>query len=45
MRRVRVLKVVLVLVGMLFTAAVYPLITSVRSGLASEQGGFPADGA
>jgi len=32
MRRERALKVVLVLVGMLFTAAVYPLITSVRSG-------------
>jgi uncharacterized membrane protein YhdT len=32
MWRQRALKVVLVLVGLVFTAAVYPLITSVRSG-------------
>lgn len=32
MRRERALKIVLVLVGLLFTAGVYPLITSVRSG-------------
>jgi len=32
MWRQRTLKVVLVLVGLVFTAAVYPLITSVRSG-------------
>ena len=32
MRRERVLKVVLVLVGLLFVAGIYPLITSVRDG-------------
>jgi len=32
MWRQRALKVVLVLVGLVFTAAIYPLITSVRSG-------------
>ena len=32
MRRERVLKVVLVVIGLLFVAGVYPLITSVRSG-------------
>jgi len=32
MRRERALKVVLVLVGLLFCAGVYPLITSVRDG-------------
>jgi len=32
MKRERVLKVVLVIVGLLFCAGVYPLITSVRSG-------------
>jgi hypothetical protein len=32
MRRQRVLKVVLVLVGLIFLGGVYPLITSVRSG-------------
>ena len=32
MRRERALKIGLVLVGLLFTAGVYPLITSVRSG-------------
>src|SRR2546427_7171520 len=32
MNRERVLKIVLVLVGLLFVAGVYPLITSVRSG-------------
>jgi uncharacterized membrane protein YhdT len=32
MRRERALKVVLVVVGLLFCAGVYPLITSVRSG-------------
>ena len=32
MRRERVLKVVLVLVGLIFVAGVYPLITSVREG-------------
>jgi uncharacterized membrane protein YhdT len=32
MKRERGLKVVLVIVGLLFCAAVYPLITSVRSG-------------
>ena len=32
MNRERVLKVVLVIVGLLFCAGVYPLITSVRSG-------------
>jgi len=31
MRRERVLKVVLVLVGLLFSAGIYPLVTSVRS--------------
>jgi len=32
MIRERALKVVLVLVGLLFTAAIYPLVTSVRDG-------------
>ena|SRR6516162_3345489 len=32
MRRERVLKVVLVLVGLIFLAGVYPLITSIREG-------------
>ena len=32
MNRERVLKIVLVLVGLLFVAGLYPLITSVRSG-------------
>ena len=32
MRREQLLKVVLVLVGLIFVAGVYPLITSVRSG-------------
>jgi hypothetical protein len=32
MRRERALKVVLVLVGFLFLAGIYPLVTSVRSG-------------
>jgi len=32
MRRERVLKVVLVVIGLLFLAGVYPLITSIRSG-------------
>ena len=32
MRRERALKVVLVVVGLLFSAGVYPLMTSVRSG-------------
>ena len=32
MKRGRALKVVLVVLGLLFSAAVYPLITSVRSG-------------
>jgi multidrug transporter EmrE-like cation transporter len=32
MRRERALKVVLVVVGLLFCAGIYPLITSVRSG-------------
>ena len=32
MWRERALKIVLVLVGLVFTAAIYPLITSVRSG-------------
>ena len=32
MRRERVLKVVLVVIGLLFVTGVYPLITSIRSG-------------
>jgi Family of unknown function (DUF6632) len=32
MRRERVLKIVLVVIGLLFVAGVYPLITSIRSG-------------
>ena len=32
MRRERVLRVVLILVGLLFLAAVYPLITTIRDG-------------
>jgi len=32
MNRERVLKVVLVLVGLLFSASIYPVVTSVRSG-------------
>jgi hypothetical protein len=32
MNRERVLKVVLVLVGLLFTAAIYPVVTTVRDG-------------
>ena len=32
MRRERVLKVVLVVVGLVFIAGVYPLVTSVRDG-------------
>ena len=32
MTRARVFKVVLVLVGLLFSAGIYPLVTSVRSG-------------
>jgi Family of unknown function (DUF6632) len=32
MRRERALKVVLVLVGLLFSAGIYPMVTSVRSG-------------
>src|SRR2546422_9191542 len=32
MRRERALKVVLVLLGLLFVAGIYPLVTSVRSG-------------
>ena len=32
MHRERVLKVVLVVIGLLFVAGVYPLITSIRSG-------------
>ena len=32
MNRERVLKVVLVLVGLLFSAGIYPVVTSVRSG-------------
>jgi hypothetical protein len=32
MRRERALKIILVLVGLLFTAGIYPLVTSVRDG-------------
>lgn len=32
MRRQRTLKIVLVLLGLLFTAGIYPLVTSVRDG-------------
>ena len=42
MRRERVLKVVLVLVGLIFLAGVYPLITSIRSGwLANKEDAEP----
>ena len=42
MRRERVLKVVLVLVGLIFLAGVYPLVTSIRSGwLANKEDAEP----
>jgi len=42
MRRERALKIVLVVVGLLFCAGVYPLITSVRSGwLANKEDAEP----
>jgi hypothetical protein len=45
MWRQRALRILLVLFGLIFVAGVYPLITSVRSGLVGEQGGLPANGA
>jgi hypothetical protein len=37
MRRERAVKVVLVLVGLLFTASIYPLVTTVRGGWQANQ--------
>jgi hypothetical protein len=37
MRRERAVKVVLVLVGLLFTASIYPLVTTVRNGWQANQ--------